>query len=316
MLDETKRELAIGGSEIAAIFGMHDYLDEFGLWVRKKDPTVRDEPTPRMRLGKHLEVGIIEYYAELENLDVEWCDKTSRHPEHKFMAYTPDALVRGERRGADAKLVGWDQAHRWGHDAEHIPEHAVLQAHWYMIAMDYLRWDVVALVTGEDQPRIYPVERDMAMERVILKKAREWWERYLVGDERPPITGTYASSTWVKRKYPQPRTGVAEANAEESALLDQYAAVHSRFRSLEAEKNLLGNKLKQAIGEREGLSWSGGKFVWMKMRNTERVEWDVLANALLENNPAKEKLLAEFSVQVPGIRRVYFKPAKGEEIEL
>lgn len=314
MRDENIAGPRIGGSEIAAIFDCHDYLDQFGLWARKKGGLPPDPATPRMRLGKHLEQGIVSYYAEIERIEVEWCDVTSKHPEYPFMAYTPDALVIGEKRGVDAKLVGWDQKHRWGRDAEHIPDHCVMQPHWYMAALDYDHWDVAALVTGEDQPRIYRIERDAEIERIMLRKAKKWWTRYIVGDERPPISDSPVCANWVKWRYPQHRSQIAEATAEEAALLAEYCRVREAWKTVEKEHAKLETQLREAVGEREGIRSAAGQFTWKRIKDSERIRWRDLAESLLINHAAADQLRKEFSYIQEGYRKIRFVAANGEEL--
>lgn len=317
MLDEAKRELRIGGSEIAAIFDRHDFLDQFGLWVRKKGEVPREEGNDRMRLGKHLEQGITSYAAEIMKWKYQWCDMTIKSAEHPFMVSTPDALMPDIRWGIDAKLVAWDQAHRWGKTVDRIPDHAVMQAWWYMAALDYEGWHVAALVTGEDRPRVYSVTRDPDVEKIMLRRAEAWWKRYLIGDERPPITASDQSDRWLKHKHPRERKPKPDwANDKEADLLGEYAEVKRNFKCYEKRRLDMEAQIKAVIGDRMGLEWPGGRITWKATKDGERVEWEQLATTLLERHPAGATLLKEFTFPKPGTRRFLFKSADGEETEL
>lgn len=317
MPDESKRTLAIGGSEIAAIFGLHDYLDEFSLWARKKGELLPVQETHRINLGQFLQRGIAEYYSHVTGLKTEWRDKTERHPHYPFMAYSPDALVIGERRGLDTKYVSFDQSPRWGKTIEQIPPQAVMQAWWYLAALDYLQWDIAALVVGLDEMRIYTVERDFEVEGVMLRKAREWWERYLVGEERPPITGSETSARWLQKTWPRHRRGdIRTATFEQAAMLDEYAGVRQELDCFNERRQLLEAQIKEQIGEHEGLKWPGGRFTWKLTKDSERVEWEGLAKLLLQGQVEHEKLVKEFTYMKPGVRRIHFRDASGREREI
>lgn len=140
----------------------------------------------RMVVGKALEPGVLSLYTYVTGRQVTYCDVTSVHPVRPWMAYTPDAICNDERRGVDAKVVFWDQRRKWGEKADEIPERVQLQAYWYMAALNYDVWDVCALV-GEGEPRVYTIERDPEAEKAMLDRTFEWYSRYLLGDEIPPL---------------------------------------------------------------------------------------------------------------------------------
>jgi predicted phage-related endonuclease len=161
------------------------------------------------------------------------------------------------------------------------------------------------------------VKRDAAVERIMLRKAESWWRRYLVGDERPPITGSDLSSAWLKHTYPKHRANTLDiADDEEAALLTEYGQIRRCYRRYEADKKLWENRIKEALGEREGLRWPGGKLTWKKTRDSHVVEWEPLAEALLARHPEGDRLREDFTVTKPGHRRIHFKPVDGEEEEL
>jgi predicted phage-related endonuclease len=316
VLDEAKRELRIGGSEIAAVFDRHAFLDQFGLWARKKGGAPREEGNARMRMGKHLEQGITSYAAEIMHWDYEWCDRTFKSEKYPFMVSTPDALMPKIGWGIDAKLVGWDQAHRWPKKGP-PPDHVVMQAWWYIVHFDYAGFYVVVLVMGEDEPRIYPVPRDPDAERAMLRGAERWWKRYLIGDERPPITASDQADSWLKHKYPRnQRLLIDRANDDEADLLDEYAEVRRNHDCVDQRRRDLEAQIKDAIGTRAGLEWPGGKFTWKRTKDSIQTDWEGLASVLLERHPAKEALLGEYTNPKPGVRRIYYKSARGEEVEV
>lgn len=311
------QKLAIGGSEIAALFGLHDFLDEFALWVRKKDrpPAAPARATPsvnRMQLGTFLEPGIIAYYSYLTGKETEPRHRREYHSKYPFMAYSVDALVKGERRGVDAKCISWDQSWKWGATVDQIPPYVVMQAWWYMAALDYPLWDIAALVAGE--PRIYTVERDREVEEAMLVKAEEWWKRYLVGDEQPPITGAESSHLWLKRTFPRhQRDDIQKAHGNQIGLLKEYARVYSQWDEVDDELKQLEAEVKQQIGGHEGLEWSGGKITWKLSKDSAFVEWKELAEKLIAGHPEAPRLMAEHTRKKDGARRLCFRDKRGRE---
>jgi len=261
-----------------------------------------------MRLGKFLEQGIMAFYGDLTGRSPEWCDETLQHPEHPWMVCTPDALIPRERRGVDAKLVFWDQRRKWGHNPDEIPESIQLQMWWMMAVLNYDLWDVVALI-GEDLPRIYTIERDREVERVMLARVEEWYRRYLIGDERPPIGSSDDAARWLQQVYPNhKRPDLRWATDGEVALLNEYVQLRVVQKELSARRNLLETAFKEAIQGREGLEWNEGAFTWRKSKDSEVTNWEALAIALLYHHikdpEARATLLAEYTRTKIGTRRI------------
>jgi len=297
----------IGGSDVAAILGVDPRRDAWAVWAEMTGRAERRPATPRMRLGKFFERGIIDYYAALTGRDVEFVDETRRVEGREWMVWTPDALCRGELRGVDAKLVSWDQRFLWGETAEDIPARVQLQCDWYMAAADYPAWDVAALL-DMDEPRIYTVERDLEIEREMLDRTEEFWRRYIIGNEEPQPGSSPETTRIIKERFPRQKLAMRDATEAESGLLDEYALVRSDEEDITAERTRLENTIKLAIGEGDGLTWLRGKFTWRNARGSVKVNHEALAESLMRGMAEDEKtaLRREYSETKPGVRRIHF----------
>ena len=309
---DPERRRRIGGSEASVPFDLNPYVDRFGLWARKHGEIPPDPASDRMRLGKHLEQGIASYAAELQGWEYVWSDKTLHSPDYPFMTLTPDALMPGKLEGIDCKLVSWDQKHLWA--GEQPPDHVTIQSWWYLAGLDYTRWWVVALVEGEHRPRIYPVERDARAEKVMLRRNEEFWLRYIIGEERPPITASGHADRWLKHKFPRPLSErIARAKDEEADMLADYAEVRDGWDHADTRRRDLEAQIKAAIGDRAGLKWPGGQFTWKLSKDSYPVKWEALAETLLATHPAAEALKKEFTETKPGVRRIHYTDRRGVE---
>jgi predicted phage-related endonuclease len=289
MIDLALRRQCITSTDVGPIFGVDNYRDEFQVWTEKHGHALPWEPSPRMLLGKDLEQGIVKAYSRITGRQVQWADETVRHPARPWMAASPDALVVGPQfveRVVDAKLVFYDQRRKW----QLLPPEGIqLQMWWIMAVTECDVADVVALV-GEDEPRIYEIERNREAERVVIAKCEEWHRRYVLGDEVPPITGSKASSEWLQQAFPKNITDIREATDEEVALLEEYAGVRDTRKAAEDRCGEIENQIKLAINDGEGLQWPRGKFTWKKIKDAVEVNWESLAKGLLNE---KDKDLAE-----------------------
>jgi predicted phage-related endonuclease len=290
-MDPELRRDRLGGSEVAVVFNAHEYLTAFGVAAMKKGALKPDPPNIRMIVGKACERGILDLYTYVTGREVEYSDQTFVHPTRRYMAATPDAFVKGERRGVDAKLVFWDQRGNWGDTADEIPHRVVIQCYWYMAAFDFDLWDVCALV-GMDDPRIYTIERNLEAEKAMLARAEEWHARYILGDEMPPMDCSAEAARWLQAIYPNHKTpDLRDADETESLLLDTYLELRLKQKELSTTQAEMETMLKAAIKDREGLRWGDGRFTWRKQKG--RTDWKSLAISLLYEFIKDETLRAE-----------------------
>jgi predicted phage-related endonuclease len=309
MINRDLRKASITSTDSGPIFGVDPWRDQFAIWAQKKGQLPEPEPTERMHLGNYLQHGIVGYYGYRTGRITEWCDETRQHPDHPWFVCTPDALVVGERRGVDAKVVAWDQRHKWGADSDSIPESIQLQIWGCMSVLDYERWDVAALIGGE--LRIYEIERDREAERAMLERLEEWHRRYVVGDERPPIGGGENARAWLQQAFPtHRRPDLREATSEEISILNEYAELRRVQHLVEERRDKFENQLKLAVADREGLIWPEGRFTWRKAKDSLITDWQSLALALVTTHieaQERDALVESYTGVKPGSRRIWFR---------
>jgi len=307
MSDELRRT-RIGGSEVGAVLGCDPYRDAHALWVFKHGLAEPGPPNIRMKLGLALEPGVLHLYADDTGYTVTRGGYMCPHPTIPFMVYSPDGLIDGERRGVDAKVVSYDQRHHWGEDADHVPPHIQLQCHWYMIALNYEYWDLAVVFPGLEFRR-YTIEKDPVFEEWILERAEEYWRRYLIGDEEPPIGAAEASKHYLARRFPRNLHPPRDATPEETAWLEEYGELRRAAKSLETAKKTLQARLTRAIGDSDGLLWSRGKMTWKLTKDSSKIQWEKLGESLLKDYADDEKAALEhqFTETKPGYRRVYYR---------
>jgi putative phage-type endonuclease len=320
MIDRELRRHAISSTDLGPIFGVSPFRDEFTLCVQKKGHLPEEEATPRMRMGRHLERGIAEAYAEITGRRVEWHNHTVRHATEEWMVATPDALVAGEKRGLDCKLVHWTEKREWGDTADQIPPMYQLQMIWMMAVLDYDVWDVAAYM-GDGLPRIYEIERDARVERVVIRRAREWYDRYVIGDEVPPMGASPDAGRYLQQLFPtHKRPDIRIATDEEVELLARYSEVRAAEAEIKSKKSELENKLRLAVADKEGIELPGAyTFTWRRTKDSHTINYESMAIALKQkflDERQRQELDEFYAVTTPGFRKIRFTDhtrAKEEE---
>jgi hypothetical protein len=70
------------------------------------------------------------------------------------------------------------------------------------------------------------------------------------------------------------------------------------------------NKILDAVKDREGLEWPGGRLTYRKSKDSQEMDWENMAIALehnfIKDADARSKLEAEYLKTVKGSRRIWF----------
>ena len=316
MIKPELRRHAIGASEIAAVMGWDPRRTALQVWLDKQGLVESRPPTYRMRRGKFLERLLIEQeYTALTGRAVNYWDKSEYDPERPYMVVTPDGLCPDLRRGVEAKVVSYDQRDLWN---EGPPPHVYLQCAWSMAFYGYDRWDVIVAI-ADDEPEVWTVDRDQELIDVIVNRAVDFYSRYLLPEQQPPIDGSAASAVYLQRKFPRhKKPDIRPATTQEILMLERYARVRAEFKDVKARKDLLENQLTEAVGEAEGIAWEAGKFTWRKTRDSTYVDWQSMAIALnyrfIKDEAKRAELQESYVKPKPGYRKIHFdyKAAAGQ----
>jgi predicted phage-related endonuclease len=320
-LDMSVRSNAIGGSDSPAILGVDDMRTEWDVLAAKKGISQFSDERPPLHVfaGQVIEPALLEIYTYMTGRTVDRPRKTYRHPTLPCLIGTPDGLCPGELRGVEAKVVSHEQRNNWGGEADEIPDRVRVQCWHYMSVMEYPVWDVIALVGGT--PRVYTLERDMEVERAMLERLYEWYRRFLVGNERPPFTGSKGERRWLEREFGKAKSAdVRQATFDEIALLEQYAHVRRLQKQYTTERGKIESDIKAAIGDEcEGLRYDAGRFTWRKAKDGKSTDFEAMAWALLTNfikdQAERDKLVEQYTTTKAGVRRIWFRHDNEREEE-
>ena len=305
MLDHEIRARGVGGSEVAAILGLDSRRDAFSVWLDKKGLSEREPPTPLMHLGKLMEKAIAEYYSIASGRPIEWIDETRVHPDRPWHIYTVDALCTNELRGVDAKLV-LGAYHEWGDDPDAVPVRVNLQARWYMAALEYPYWDIMAVVGAS--PRIYTIRRDLEIEDAVLRAVENFYTRHLLTNEPPAPGPSPATTRYLKERFRDHSALVRTASPAEAELLEQYAQARQEFSEVEKAKQTLTNQLCLAIAGDAGVRTDDCTLTWKQIKDSEGVDWPKLATKLMEGftDERRGELMDAHAFTKFGYRRIHF----------
>jgi len=303
---EARRKL-ITGTRIGPICGHPFYFTAFDVWADMKGFTQPAEPSPEMLLGVDLEQAIVlNCYPRLTGRKTTWGNELVRHPTIPFLAATPDGYTPG--RVVDSKVVNYFQRHHWGATIDEIPGAIQTQIMLQMEVCGCEAGDVIALIGSET--RVYPMQRDREAAAAMIAIAAHWYRTFIEGDAIPPVPGSDRAARALQQMFPRNKRPLRSATSKEQDLLIDLAVQRRKEREAVTRKDQLENLLRLAIGDADGLEWPSGKLTWKKAKDTEKIDWQSMALALLthyvKDETARKKLLEDYTRVTPGARRLRF----------
>ncbi len=152
-ITKDERKNWIGGSEIAALFGLSPYMSKFDLWHRKKgtlpEPDLDNE---RVRAGNHLEPAIADWFKTETGIAVRRVHRYMEHPTVSQFGTSLDyETVTGHLPVEIKNVDGLIFRDKWEADGDIItdaPMHIILQLQAQMACAGKDRGYLVACVGG------------------------------------------------------------------------------------------------------------------------------------------------------------------------
>ena len=290
----------IGSAHIAGILGIEGaYGSELSIAHELKtgESIFDDEenlPEP-INLGIELEPYVLKLYAKTESARIRAEQPHYRLPGWPMIGATPDAIAvsaSGESRLVDAKVVG---DYKWSE----IPLRYEASSQWQL---------GIARAAGEDVTEcdlaVYHLPaRRLVSYRVTFHEewfngasdyAIDWYRRYVVGDELPPITGHRATTDILKKI--QASIGKTVSLDDHAELIDQLATATEDLKAAEEIRDTFRNQLMALMGDSEiGLVDGKPRFTWKAQKGRTSLD----QKALKADHP---QIFAEYVKQNPSFR--------------
>ena len=160
----------VGGSDVAAIFGLSPWTTPLELWLikkgRRKAPLKRNEE--QLEMGHLLEPIAAYWYQKKTGNPVEDDTHLYQHPDHPYALANIDRRYTrredGEPGILECKSCTYHKAEDWAEDA--IPLYYELQLRFYLAVLD-AEYGAFSCIWGNNP------ETDLAMPEILRDKAKE-----------------------------------------------------------------------------------------------------------------------------------------------
>lgn len=293
------RGKGLGGTDVAAIVGVHPWRSPLDVYAAKLGLTDPPEVNANMRFGTAMETfALDEYGLETRQVVVKLGRRIFQHPDIEIWRGSPDGLVPGGP-GIEAKTVSWSQVRHWGEEGtDEVPDWYRVQVEWYM---PLLRRDVFDFAVWFAGVRfsVFRVERQQGLLDALSESAQRFWRDHVLAQVPPPLDASRGAEAYLKAMFPRELVAARDATADEEQMLLDLWAARLRTKAQQEIEDTLENRVKAVIGEAAGVESAGHRALWKRTKDGIKVDWEAVAR----NVGVPQSVIDAASVPQPGVRR-------------
>jgi putative phage-type endonuclease len=292
-----ERRKGIGGTDVAAICGVHPYCSPAKVFAEKLGLVETPENAP-MRWGRRLEGAVAAEYGECEGKKVILLSDqiVARKVDGVDLFGSPDAVVwptaptpddlltveaaiANAERGLEIKTASpW--AKGWGDGGADIPQHYFVQCQWYMAMTGLKLWDLAVLIGGSDF-RIYRLQAHERLQATLIEKAIAFWKNHIEPQIMPDPDASADFRKAVEARLPARAEPVLATDIEDE-LAEKLRAAKVAAAAADDQVRLLQNQLlaKMEAKSTTGMISEQWKATSVNMPGRKSTDWKQLQKDL------------------------------------
>lgn len=323
-----RRATGIGATDAPKILGLSRWGTPLSVYHDKVDPQP-DSPSLPAWLGLKLQGVVAELYTAATGRQVRADNRHHRSKEHPEIVCHLDFRVWGNaKRLVECKT----KAHMTGFGPDgssEVPPEIWVQVQHEMFVTG-AEWCDVAVLFGHHTFQVHPIARDDAFIALMVPKLVAFWQENVLLRVPPLPIGHALDDRRLRDEHPHGDGTLKAATPEQAKLVERYAATRLNAAQVKVVQEELENRIKQIIGDSDGLTSPFGRVTWKRSKDGEVVDWEQVAvtfqNVIEEllllagpgDDPEAVRRLARAqavfdtaiglaTTTVPGSRRFYFK---------
>lgn len=268
------RRSGIGGSDAAAIVGLHPYVSKLTLYADKKGILPEKEDTERMRLGRDLEDYVAQRFCEATGKKVKRSGYMWRHPMYEFVLANIDREIVGEDAFLECKTTMNYERHDY--DSGEIPMNYYCQCMHYMAVTGCEKCYLAVLVFGKGF-YWFEIKRDEDEINALIDNEVEFWQSYVLQDRPPLADGSESSLDTLSKLHPRCDGNTTQVMGMDEAMRS-YMDLGDAIKRLKAQQDEVKAQLCQTLGNSSVGVGQDYSFSWKsqstKRLNTKRLQAD------------------------------------------
>jgi len=319
-----ERRHYLGGSDIGALLGLSSYKTPLDLWLEKTGKANTHADSLPLRFGSFAEEFVASEYASQTGSQLHSHPQPITHPQYPYFAAHIDRFVLGptvekschktsdipsqplfDEHGKclalhllECKTTSSFLSRQWGDKgSDQIPLPYLCQCAWYLAITQMERIDLAVLL-GNSDFRIYTIRRDLELENLLIKKAADFWVKYVQADCPPPL----ANENDCQKLFPQSlplKKRIADPYTLQSLL--QLHEVNQQMKTLESKTSDLKMNLMKLMGDAEILCYEDNVLLsWKSTKGGTRCD----LKRLEAEHP---ELVTQYQIPISPTRRFILK---------
>jgi hypothetical protein len=208
----------------------------------------------------------------------------------------------------EGKSVALGSREKWGTPGtDQVPAHVAVQCYWHLIHWPDAEYCVVPVLFGgyEFQFELYIIRRDEAIQAELWARAKDWYERFILGDEVPEIAA--GDTEWLSRRFPCDLGTELECTPDFEEVAAEVVALNEERKAIEEREEAAKNRLRFLLGTHTTCRGPRFSATWKNSKDSIVVDYKGLVDAL---NISRETIDA-FTTSKPGARVLRVTASKG-----
>lgn len=243
---QKRRELGIGGSEMAAIMGYSKWASPIDVWLDKcgnKEPIEENE---YMYWGNMLEEVVAQEFSKRTGIKVRRNNFMLQSQEWPWLFADIDRELVGVNAGLECKTGSAYIKDSW--DGEDVPDNYYIQCQHYMAVTDKPTWWIAILLGGNTF--VYKeIPRNEEVIKVIVDTGKQFWDMVQNGI-MPAVDGSEACTNALKSLHQEGDGSEIELPDASKIYIEQYLKAKTEEKEASERKteaqNALCNILKKS----------------------------------------------------------------------
>lgn len=251
------RKKGIGGSDARSILNLNPYRSSVNVYMEKIDENIEIKSNMKMILGEKLEEFVAKEFCNQTGKKVRNLNGILRNHKYPYAIANLDKVVVSENAFLECVVTNSYLKKEW---SEEVSIHYQIQCYHYMAVTGASHCYVCALI-GNEEIKIYKLDRDQELIDYIMEKEEEFWKKYILGDDIPLPDGSEDYSKFLKNRYKnideKPLNLFIESNK-----LSKLDTLNDMLKEIKLEKSKIEQEIQQEMKDHEVAFIGDRKITW------------------------------------------------------